>query len=180
MRPALIVLPLLAVSVATVRPPLIAAQQPYHSIFSPIPDSLSESPELVLGQYLLMRRYITGKVPKLRFCGPEAMKMLTPAFINELTSGKRRMAESVTVSPVCRSRSGFYDWMMPGEQNRGILIVTSMSFGALSSSIEALAFPSISNPEMYFPPKRRESFRWDHSRAVGGQTLTFSDFAPPN
>lgn len=129
--------------------------------FPPAPPGSYASPESVLGQFLWRRWEVTRMTPVVQLCGPQALAMMTPAFEAQFTRGPHRVAERFVVDSVCRSPSS----VRSGGAAVRPLIVTSMSFGRLHSSIEIVG------------PGRMERFESHHDPNGQGMVLTFSSFS---
>jgi hypothetical protein len=143
--------------------------------------SMSDRPDIVLGQYLMRRQEVTKTTPTVVFCGQDAIELVTDEVRSSLLRPRaiRSYVDSVVINPTCPYKAADAAWLPPRDPDREILWVMSMHFGPLSSTIEAFAQPKQSDGPPY-PPVRRERFTWDHTRAMGGQQLIFTDFRPPH
>ena len=137
----------------------------------------TEALELIFYQYLMLRREITGEIPKLRICDAASPERFSEAFVRRLVDGPRRVAVEVEFHVECPAGTDLDTWFDAVSKEPNSLLVLSVDIGALTSSIETLARPDQDVPART-PRMRRERFTWDHARGVGGFSLLLSEFQP--
>ena len=140
----------------------------------PTPAGLTESPEMVLSQYLLKRAQVTRNRPNILMCDSEALALMSEGFKQQLINHQR--ANRIDVSETCPDGGTNSDaWLPQPIGADDYLVIISMSFGPLSSRIEAITGPRNTSDYPY-DHGHREIFEWDHRRDIGGMVLIFTDF----
>ena len=153
----------------------LVAQHPGLPILAPTPAGLPMPPGMVVEKYLSHRLNITGTLPDLIFCGEQAVQIMTSDFREYLVKDRRRAA-SIEVNDSCPDAgSDLGKWLPPSDRSKAHLVIVSMSFGPLSSRIEAISSHHSPRPGVYLYP-HREIFEWDHRRDMVGTSLEFLDF----
>ena len=134
---------------------------------------------MVVSQYLTKRRNLLRDVPVVVLCDVNGGPFLDADFVRHITSdltGDRAEADSVIVRDRCPNAGTDLDeWVPEQKLNQPYLVIVTMTFGPLSSWIEAVAGPHYDESGQG-SNGHREIFSWDHRRAVGGMLLEFLDF----
>lgn len=81
--------------------------------FAIAPPGMAEAPQMVLIQYLMRREYVTRTRPSVRLCGPNAVAVMTPEYISNLTRANLRYVDSAEVIASCPPRDSSFRHVVP-------------------------------------------------------------------
>lgn len=138
----------------------------------------TESPIMIMSAFLSHRHEITRRSAIVVVCGTSGLT-LTTAIRADTIRAKALRSESIEARPTCASAQETRQELKQWRGAADFLYVTRMVFGQDTSIVEAMVAP-MKDGQRPFAFIRRERLTWDHSRDIGGISLTFSEFSGPH